>query len=162
MKVKKVIQFQESPNNIELTEYSSTSVSFSYPEDGKLLSLDHGEGESGLRIIYDLDRETRLRINIEVDKNYSSAKEAAEAIHTGASELFKDENVAPFAFDLNDLSGWRCRKRFVDGGRAPLIIDSAFLETDGVVYQLTFAATPSAYKRGKWFFDLLLQTFSFQ
>lgn len=144
------------------TQYRDTEISFSHPAGAKVIKFEHGEGKRTWRLIHDLDGQTRLRVNIEWHDRYPSARAAADAVHAEASELFKDEDVAPHAFEFEGHSGWRCRKRFVEGGTAPLIIDHAFIDVGPKVMQLTFAATPPAYAKGKWLFDLLLGTLALQ
>ncbi|OQA95340.1 MAG: hypothetical protein BWY25_02470 [Chloroflexi bacterium ADurb.Bin222] len=145
-----------------LIKYQGAGISFSHPEGSKVIYFDHGDGEGAVRLVYNPDAQNRLRVTIERTKRYPSAKAAAEAVYAEASAIFKDENIPPYPIDAPGYSGWRCRKRFVEGGTAPLIIEHAFLEANAQIIQLTLAARPPAYEKGKWVLELLLQTIAFQ
>lgn len=145
-----------------LTKYQGAGISFSHPEGAKVIYFDHGNGEGAVRLVYSPDAQNRLRITIERTRRYPSAKAAAEAVYAEASEIFKDENIPPYPIEAPGYSGWRCRKRFVDGGTAPLMIENVFLEVNAQIIQLTLAVRPPAYAKGKWLLELLLQTIAFQ
>lgn len=149
------------PTEVTWFAYAEQGYEFPYPQGGLFADFDHGEGVTVLSLIVKWG-ETYFDVNIRRQANNAQpAQEAAQAFYASAVKYFDEtDNVPPFALQIARREGWRTRKRFVDALSAPLVLDSAFLQTGNTLLTFSFAAAPEEYPEGQWIFEALLKTFS--
>ena len=136
--------------------YQGDLFIFSYPANADIVEFH----KNTIRIVLREENQPALRYNLRPWAQYHTAKEAAEHIYQSMPELENDSiNVPPYAF-VGAQAGWRCRKRFIEGGRAPLVIEMAFFQISNDVYQLEFAAAPDIFEQGIPIFDLFVSSFT--
>lgn len=148
----------ELPNGFQRVIWKTEGYAFACPENAQFARFNH-EGTLGiLRLLVDVG-DTRLRFSIECLPGDISAQAATEMAYEGADQAFQQENVPPTQVPRSEINIWRCRKRFVDGLAAPLIIDKAFLHTGRQLYSVVYTVAPIDYNKGIQIFETILLTF---
>lgn len=149
------------PEDATLLSCHTDLYQFTYPAGGLFAEFHNDDGSHTLRLL--LPYENRF-LSFEI-KRHPGAAETAQAaaarVYDDVSPLYdEDDNVPPFRLTIAGRPGWRCRKRFVDGFNAPLIIDTTFVKDNGTLYRIDFAATPEEYAARRWVYDNLLNSFT--
>lgn len=149
----------DPPDGVALVDHQTDRYAFTHPQNGLLGRFQHDDGTQILSLLVPFE-DDYLQFDIQHQAPAEeTARQAAEAIYQDVSPLYPDDNVPPFALPIAGHEGWRCRKRFVDGFSARLIIDTAFLKVGQTLYRFRFSAAPGDYVAGVWIFDTLLRTF---
>jgi hypothetical protein len=149
---------KELPTGFRRVIWEEKGYAFTAPEDAQFVQFNH-EGTLGiLRILIDTE-DTHLRFNVERLPDEMSMQAAADAAYEGAVEAFEQENVPPMQIPRDKITIWRCRKRFVEGATAPLIIDKAFIDIGNRKYSIGYVVPPMDYNKGVHIFETLLMTF---
>lgn len=136
----------------QLVTYQGRDYDFDYPASGELIHFKSGT----LRV-----RIGEWRFNIKPWKHDATAESAAHRIYTTIADWPNDSfALPPYRLEAVPQPGWRCRKRFVDGGQAPLVIDMVFYQKgEGQIFHLEFATPPAQYESAFLVFEPIINTF---
>jgi hypothetical protein len=151
------IWFKQPPEGTIFKTYRHNTFSFEYPSEGHVVVFERGDLPGVVRVLYDAG-DKRHRFNIERYTRAGSAQKAATLAYEGAAERMRG-NVRPFKLD-HVSDGWRCRKRFANGGQTPVVIDTAFIQRGPALYRLNFLVQVEDYEETQWVFDMLVRTFA--
>jgi len=148
------------PARITWLAYAAHGYEFAYPQGSLFAEFDHGEGIFVLNVIFKhLDHYLQCTIQRQPNDTISAEASARAAYTQAASHFDTSDNMAPYAIKIAGTTGWRTRKRFVDAGNAPLVIDQVYLQSNQASYSLSLSAAPDEYPQVRWVFEALLATF---
>jgi hypothetical protein len=133
-----------STNAARKSSYQIRDIFFEVPAEARV----YAETESKripLTFIVDYPAHPGYRIYFQVRSEITSPQAASIRAYEGATQYYADENLLPFEVKEKSGQGWRCRKRFEDGFRAPLTIESLYLSTQLGTVEIQFVAEPDVF-----------------
>nr|MBN1228688.1 hypothetical protein [Anaerolineae bacterium] len=100
------LEFIRPPEDIRFRRYTGAAYYFAYPDGAKFadFAAETGEADSPLRLVYDLDPDTRIRVNIQHLGDGISAEEMASHAYSGEIERSEGDDE-PEEADPGDLFG---------------------------------------------------------
>ena len=144
---------------LPLETFQTDAFAFQYPVGGAVTIFERAGISTVWRILVNV-KGSDFFIDIQKSLGSGSMKSQADEIFTNAHPAFEDENIAPFLQRSEGIDAWRTCYHFVDGAKAPLMIDSAVVGKEGgLLFLLQYAAAPELYPIARPVFDTLISTF---
>lgn len=138
---------------LEYQTYTYGSLQFEIPQTSREIIFNRGANIRSVEILFSIEAEN-YSIKIAPFKFIGTAEDACKASFKTASPLFRDEDTPPTQVGM----AWRCKKRILDGGQAPLIVDTAFVEDNGAIIQFAVVCDHAKYAGVKSIFDHVVES----
>ncbi len=153
--------FKHIPPMEKLERRRLPGCSFLIPRGAEVVSFDLDGTTSGrvVALLYGVTQRVDIR---PVKDAAATAKTLAEEFFTQADPAYAEDNQPPSAITFEGGEAWRVKRRFVDGFEAPLILESAYYERGGTVFEIRYAALPADFANGRWIFETVLSGFEIE